>query len=162
MGTPINLNRWQCKIVPAHEKLSRADYIVDRIKPVGLGEILAPTEHTLKTASKVHRKDYLDFLPTVWNRWTAERRTGTALPFYWPTRGMRADKLPDFNDGLLGYYSFVGGAGFTPGTWMRSSPRMMWRLLRLGWCKTGKTLHLRIVVPFAITWVPFYGWLLPH
>jgi acetoin utilization deacetylase AcuC-like enzyme len=104
-------------IVPAFERPSRAEYIIERVRGVGLGEVLAPYEHSLKTAAKVHRKDYLDFLPTVWDRWTAEGRSGTALPFCWPTRGLRGDKRPEFIDGLLGYYSFDAGIGFTSGTW---------------------------------------------
>ena len=104
-------------IVPAFEKPSRAEYVHDSVKAVGLGEIIGPDEHSLVTAAKVHRQDYLDFLPTVWDRWTAEGRSGTALPFCWPTRGLRGDKRPEFIDGLLGYYSFDAGIGFVPGTW---------------------------------------------
>ncbi len=105
------------KIVPAFEKPSRAEYVHARIKAVGLGEIIPPDEHSLATAAKVHRQDYLDFLPTVWDRWTAEGRNGTALPFAWPTRGLRGDRRPEFIDGLLGYYSFDAGIGFVTGTW---------------------------------------------
>jgi acetoin utilization deacetylase AcuC-like enzyme len=104
-------------IVPAFEKPSRAQFIHDRILAVGLGEIIGPDEWSLDTAMKVHHPDYIDFLPTVWDRWTAEGRTGTALPFCWPTRGLRGDKRPDFIDGLLGYYSFDAGIGFVSGTW---------------------------------------------
>ena len=89
-------------IVPAFEKPSRAQFIHDRVLAVGLGEIIGPDEWPLDTAKKVHRPDYIDFLPTVWDRWTAEGRTGTALPFTWPTRGLRGDKRPDFIDGMLG------------------------------------------------------------
>ncbi len=104
-------------IVAAFEKPSRAEFVIERVRATGLGEVLAPDEHSLATAAKVHRPDYLDFLPTVWDRWTAEGRTGTALPFCWPTRAMRGDKRPDFIDGLLGYYSFDAGIGFVSGTW---------------------------------------------
>jgi acetoin utilization deacetylase AcuC-like enzyme len=105
------------QIVPAFEKASRAEYVIERVKAVGLGDIQEPDAHDLTTAAKVHRQDYLDFLPTVWDRWTAEGRTGTALPFCWPTRGLRGDKRPEFIDGLLGYYSFDAGIGFVSGTW---------------------------------------------
>ena len=104
-------------IVPAFEKPSRAQFIHDRVLAVGLGEIIGPDEWPLDTAKKVHRPDYIDFLPTVWDRWTAEGRTGTALPFTWPTRGLRGDKRPDFIDGMLAYYSFDAGIGFVSGTW---------------------------------------------
>ncbi|MGL4487866.1 MAG: histone deacetylase family protein [Rhizobiaceae bacterium] len=104
-------------IVPAFEMPSRAEYVINRVKAVGLGEIIGPEEFSLKTAAKVQRKDYLDFLPTIWDRWTAEGRTGTALPFCWPSHGLRNDKRPEYIDGLLGYYSIDAGCGFVAGTW---------------------------------------------
>lgn len=104
-------------IVPAFEKPSRAEFIIERVKAVELGEILAPKAHALTTAAKVHRKDYLDFLPTIWDRWTAEGRSGTALPFCWPSHGLRGDKRPNHIDGQLGYYSIDSGCGFVAGTW---------------------------------------------
>jgi len=104
-------------IVPGFELTSRAEYIAARVAAVGLGAIIEPTEHDLTTAARVHRKDYLDFLPTIWDRWTAEGRSGTALPFTWPTRGLRGDVLPEFIDGLLGYYSFDAGCGIVEGSW---------------------------------------------
>ena len=104
-------------IVPGYELASRADYISERIRTVGLGPIMEPLDHDLATAARVHRKDYLDFLPTIWDRWKAEGRSGTALPFTWPTRGLRGDVPPEFIDGLLGYYSFDAGCGIVEGSW---------------------------------------------
>ncbi len=104
-------------IVPAFEMPSRAEFIHDRVKAVGLGPVIAPEEHDLSTAAKVIDRDFLDFLPTVYDRWKAEGRDGTALPFSWPTRGLRGDVAPEFIDGLLGYYSFDAGCGFVEGTW---------------------------------------------
>ena len=110
-------------IVPAFEMPSRAEFILSRLNEVGLGPVLAPDEHDLSTAAKVHDKSYLDFLPTIYPRWTAEGRDGTALPFTWPTRGLRGDRPPEHIDGQLGFYSFDGGCGFVEGTWdaIRSS-----------------------------------------
>jgi acetoin utilization deacetylase AcuC-like enzyme len=105
------------RIVPAFEMPSRAEYIAARVREVSLGDVLEPQTHDLATAAKVHRQDYLEFLPTVWDRWTTEGRSGTALPFCWPTRGLRGDRRPEFIDGLLGYYSFDAGVGFVAGTW---------------------------------------------
>jgi acetoin utilization deacetylase AcuC-like enzyme len=104
-------------IVPAFEMPSRAEYVLARVTAAGLGEVLAPDAHALDTAAKVHRQDYLDFLPTVWDRWAAEGRSGTALPFCWPTRGLRGDRRPDHIDGLMGYYSFDAGVGIVAGSW---------------------------------------------
>ena len=104
-------------IVPAFEKPSRAQYIVERIRNVNLGPIQEPDTYDLTTAYKVHTRDFLDFMPTVYPKWKALGRDGTALPFTWPTRGLRGDKCPDFLDGQLGYYSFDAGIGFVEGTW---------------------------------------------
>lgn len=104
-------------IVPGYEMPSRAEFIAGRVKSVGLGPVMAPEAFDLSTAAKVHRQDYLDFLPTIWSRWIAAGRTGTALPFAWPVRGLRRDRPPEFIDGLLGYYSFDAGCGTVEGTW---------------------------------------------
>jgi acetoin utilization deacetylase AcuC-like enzyme len=117
IGHSNNVELIAGKIVPAFEKPSRAEYVIERVRAVKLGEILEPQVHGLETAAKVHRQDYLDFLPTVYPKWLAAGRSGTALPFTWPTRGMRGDKCPDFIDGQLGYYSFDAGIGFVEGTW---------------------------------------------
>lgn len=117
LGHANNLELVAGAIVPAFEMPSRAQYVHDRILAVGLGPIEGPAEHDLSTAAKVHRQDYLDFLPTVWPRWTAAGRSGTALPFTWPTRGLRGDKRPDSIDGQLGFYSFDAGVGIVEGSW---------------------------------------------
>ena len=111
------------EIVPAYEKPSRAEIIRKRIDAVGLGPVSEPGEHDLSTAKKVHAPDYVDFLPTVYPQWERAGRSGTAMPFTWPTRGLRGDVPPATIEGRLGYYSFDAGATFVKGTWdaIRSS-----------------------------------------
>jgi acetoin utilization deacetylase AcuC-like enzyme len=104
-------------IVPGFEKPSRAEIIKARIENQKLGDILAPAVHDLTAAKRVHTADYIDFLPTVWPQWEAAGKTGSAIPFAWPTRGLRGDVLPKTIEALLGYYSFDGGASFVQGTW---------------------------------------------
>ncbi len=103
-------------MVPGFEKPSRAEFVRARVEAVGLGPILPPDPHGLEAARRVHRSDYIDFLPEVWPMWQASGRGGTALPFTWPTRGLRADMRPASIDALLGWYSFDAGAGFVAGT----------------------------------------------
>jgi acetoin utilization deacetylase AcuC-like enzyme len=79
--------------------------------------VVPPAEQGLATAHRVHAADYLAFLPRAWPLWQAAGRSGTALPFAWPAPGLRADRPPEDIDGLLGFYSFDGGAGFVAGTW---------------------------------------------
>src|SRR5690606_1066761 len=105
------------RIVPAYEKPSRAEIIRARIDAVSLGPVAEPDEHDLETAAKVHSRDYLDFLPTVWPEWEKSGRSGTAMPFAWPTRGLRGDVPPRSIIARLGFYSFDAGATFVKGTW---------------------------------------------
>ena len=104
-------------IVPGFEKPSRAEIISKRVESEKLGPIMAPEVHDLAAAKRVHTADYIDFLPTVWPQWQAAGKSGSAIPFAWPTRGLRGDVRPRNIEALLGYYSFDGGATFVEGTW---------------------------------------------
>jgi acetoin utilization deacetylase AcuC-like enzyme len=104
-------------IVPAFEMPSRAEYIRARVESERLGPIIGPDTHSLDAAKRVHRADYIDFLPTAWPLWKESGRTGSAMPYTWPTRGLRGDVRPATIDALLGYYSFDAGATFVEGTW---------------------------------------------
>ncbi|TIX65014.1 MAG: histone deacetylase family protein, partial [Mesorhizobium sp.] len=68
-------------IVPGFEKPSRAEFIRARVESEKLGLIIGPVEHDLAAAKRVHSADYIDFLPTVWPRWTAEGHKGSAMAF---------------------------------------------------------------------------------
>jgi len=116
-GHSGNLELMSGEILPAFELPRRAEIIRARVEEVGLGEILPPAEQTLDTVRRVHAPDYVDFLPCVWPLWTAEGRAGSAMPFVWPTSGLRADIPPAHIDGLLGFYSMDAGASFVAGTW---------------------------------------------
>ena len=104
-------------IVPGFEKPSRAEIIKARVEAVKLGPIEEPKPHDMAAAKRVHTADYIDFLPTVWPAWEASGRSGSALPFTWPTRGLRGDVVPEAIEAKLGYYSFDAGAPFVKGTW---------------------------------------------
>lgn len=104
-------------VVPGFEKPSRAEFIRARVEAVGLGPIEEPQPHDLAAAKRVHKADYIDFLPTVWPAWEAMGRSGSALPYTWATRGLRGDVVPDAIEAKLGYYSFDAGAPFVKGTW---------------------------------------------
>ena len=105
-------------IVPGFEKPSRAEYIRARVESERLGPILPPDEFDLTAAKRVHKADYIDFLPSVWPEWEKSSRTGaSAMGFTWPTRGLRGDVRPKAIEALLGYYSFDAGASFVKGTW---------------------------------------------
>jgi acetoin utilization deacetylase AcuC-like enzyme len=105
-------------IVPGFEKPSRAEIIRARVEAQKLGPIIAPQAYDLAAAKRVHAADYIDFLPTVWPMWQAAGKSGSAMPFTWPTRGLRGDVRPETIDALLGFYSFDAGASFVAGTWI--------------------------------------------
>ena len=65
----------------------------------------------------MHAPDYVDFLAQAWPLWARAGRAGSAMPFVWPVRGLRADVAPSDIDGLLGFYSMDAGATFVAGTW---------------------------------------------
>ena len=93
-------------IVPGFEMPSRAENIRARVESEGLGPILPPASTAWGPRRASIAQDYLDFLPTVWPLWTESGRDGSALPFTWPTRGLRGDVRPQTIDALLGFYSF--------------------------------------------------------
>lgn len=105
------------ELLPGFECPERAEIVLSRIREIGLGPIVEPVAQTLDVAKRVHRPDYVDFLGEAWDLWVASGRTGSALPFVWPTRGLRDDLRPEKITALLGYYSFDAGSAFVPGTW---------------------------------------------
>ena len=70
------------EIVPGFEKPARAEIIKARVIEAQLGPVLAPEDHDLAAAHRVHATDYVAFLPTVWPRWSAagNRDPQCALP----------------------------------------------------------------------------------
>jgi acetoin utilization deacetylase AcuC-like enzyme len=104
-------------ITPAYELPARVDYIRRRIADVGLGPVIEATAHdVVAAAARVHDRGYLDFMADFWRLWLEEGHSGPTMPYVWPARGQR-DIRPDHLNGLMGYYSFDGGASFVEGTW---------------------------------------------
>ena len=104
-------------IVPAFEKPERAEIILARLAERGFAAPLDPGERGLDSARRVHDAGYLAFLEQAHDLWVARGNSGPALPFVWPRPGLRADVPPADIEGLLGHYSFDGGAPFVAGTW---------------------------------------------
>lgn len=104
-------------LAPGFEKPERAEIIRKRIEAVRLGPVIEPREHDLAAARRIHRDDFVDFLPTAWPMWEKAGLPGSAMGFAWPVRGLRGDQPPKSIEGLLGFYSFDAGATFVAGTW---------------------------------------------
>ena len=104
------------ELLPCFECPERADLVIQAVRDAGLGEIVEPEEFGVDPVLRIHDKDFVDFLGDAWDLWTAAGRSGDALPFTWPGRGMR-QTVPEHIDGKLSYYSFDASSPIMSGTW---------------------------------------------
>lgn len=105
------------ELKPCFEMPRRAEMILDRVRTVGLGEVIAPDAFGLDPVRRVHTPAFVEFLGTAWRDWSALGRTNDALPLVWPVPSVRYGRVPDHIDGRLGYYSSDAGVPITEGTW---------------------------------------------
>jgi len=105
------------EVVPCYEKPERADLVLQRVRIVGLGDVVAPRPFGREPLLRVHRADYVDFLAGAWAEWTALGRSHDAMPFAWPVPALRFDVVPRHIDGRLGHYSMDAAVAITAGTW---------------------------------------------
>ena len=102
--------------VPPFECPVRAEHILQRVKDVNLGEIVAPDEFDIETVTRIHDLEFIQFLEQCWDDWTSQGYEGEAMPFVWPSRGMQ-QRIPDHIDGKIGYYAMSAETSITRGTW---------------------------------------------
>ena len=105
------------KFIPPFEKPERAFKIREALERKKIGEITGPDEFGLEPMLRVHDGDYLDFLSSVWDEFTAAGRSGEVVPFVWPVHGLEARRVPRALDGRLGYYSISADTSICGGTW---------------------------------------------
>jgi acetoin utilization deacetylase AcuC-like enzyme len=104
------------ELVPPFECPERAQFVLDRVKSAGLGEVIAPDRFGLEPILRVHDRGFVDFLAVAWDEWVADGNRGEAIPDCWPARRM-AQHRPANISGKLGYYAFAGETSIGPGTW---------------------------------------------
>ena len=104
------------QLIPPFECPARAEYILERLKSVKLGKVIAPDEFGLDPITRIHDREFLNFLEQCWKDWTALGYKGEAIPTTWPARGMR-QRVPNHIDGRLGYYALAGETSISNGTW---------------------------------------------
>ena len=90
-------------MVPPFECPERAEHIIARVNEVGLGNIISPDKFGIDTICRVHDRDFIRFLETCWQEWSAAGFDGEAMAANWPARGMRQDRVPRDIEGKLGY-----------------------------------------------------------
>ncbi len=104
------------QLVPPFECPMRAEIILERLKRVKLGEIIAPDEFGLDPVTRVHNREFLEFLQQCWDLWLAQGYKGEAIPNVWPARGMQ-QRIPNHIEGKMGYYALAGETAISDGTW---------------------------------------------
>ncbi len=104
------------KLVPPHECPQRAQFVLDRVRDVRLGEIIAPSEHGMAPLLRVHDEAYVEFLANAWQEWLAAGYEADAIPDCWPARRM-VKKCPTSIQGKLGYYAFAAETSINAGFW---------------------------------------------
>jgi acetoin utilization deacetylase AcuC-like enzyme len=104
------------KIMPCFENPNRADVILARVKSTNLGKIINPYEFSNDAILRVHTKEYIGFLESVWDQWENLHGDIDALPLIWPVRGLR-QVCPEHIDGKISYYAMDAGTPITSGTY---------------------------------------------
>jgi acetoin utilization deacetylase AcuC-like enzyme len=108
------------ELVPPHESPERAQIVLERVRAVGLGPVIAPVRFGLEPVLAVHDQQFVEFLRNAWVDWVAAGHHGEAIPDCWPARGM-AQRCPNGIAGKLGYYAMAGETSISPGTWEAAS-----------------------------------------
>jgi len=105
------------QLVPPFECPVRAEHVLGRVREVGLGDIIAPREFGIEAITRIHDADFVRFLETCWDEWTAAGYGGEAIPNCWPARGMQQNRIPKHIDGKLGHYALAAETSISSGTW---------------------------------------------
>ena len=88
------------KFVTPFECPERMDRIMQRIDAVELGNVVEPRNFGINPISRVHTREYIDFMNTAYDSWRLSHGETDAMPICWPTRTLR-QMLPDEIDGKL-------------------------------------------------------------
>ena len=105
------------QLVPPFECPVRAEYVIERVKAVGLGDVLGPKEFGLEPVHRIHTPDFVQFLENCWQEWKAEGFEGEAIATAWPSKRLWSDRVPNNIDGKIGYYCLAAETSISDGTW---------------------------------------------
>lgn len=104
------------ELVPPFECPVRAEHILERVREVGLGEVIAPREFSLEPVTRIHDSGFIHFLEHCWQEWVAAGFKGEAIAANWPARGMQ-QRAPHHIEGKIGYYALAAETSISDGTW---------------------------------------------
>jgi acetoin utilization deacetylase AcuC-like enzyme len=108
----------QGRMIDPPEVPERAERIRAAIESSGVGAVVAPDEHGLDAARRVHTAEYLDFLEHAFERWqaaTGAPSDAEAVPYARPIRGQPRGE-PHHPIEAFGWYSHDNDA-ILAGTW---------------------------------------------
>jgi acetoin utilization deacetylase AcuC-like enzyme len=105
------------QLVPPFECPVRAEYVLEQLESVKLGEIISPDEFGLDPIKRIHDAKFLGFLEQCWDSWSASGYKGEAIPTVWPSRQMSQERIPNHIEGKMGYYALAGETSISDGTW---------------------------------------------
>jgi len=107
------------ELVNSYENATRMDEIYGALTSSDLHDILSPEDHGDSLIVKVHDQGYIDFLRTIWDRWSMMGNTAPLIPSTWSTSGLAKHSGGQSNaiSALVGRYSFAADAPVTEGTW---------------------------------------------
>jgi acetoin utilization deacetylase AcuC-like enzyme len=104
------------EFVTPFEKPERVDAVLNRVKAVALGEVIAPRDFGMAPLLRVHAPNFVTYLQTAWMQWIALGRDHDILPFVFPALGFRKAE-PQHIDGKVGFFAFDTGAPISAHTW---------------------------------------------
>ena len=105
------------QFVTPFERPSRVEYVLNRLRERKLTDISAPEQVDMKPVRALLDPGYLRFLETAWDEWKAAGMAGEIIAANVPARGMHLDRIPEYIDGKVGYYSHASETAITQGTW---------------------------------------------
>ena len=84
------------KRVASFEMPRRVELVLERVRAVALGPVVGIGDYGLETVGKVHDAEFVTFLSTAWQAWSAENGEIDAFPNAWPPprASRRATKRP--------------------------------------------------------------------
>ena len=105
------------ELVTPFERPSRVEYVLSRLREVGLNDIRPPKRIEMKSVRTIHDAGFLKFLETAWDEWKAAGFSGEIIGISFPARRMQQTRPPRDIDGKAGYYTFAAETAITRGTW---------------------------------------------
>ncbi|XDA97646.1 histone deacetylase family protein [Sulfitobacter sp. LCG007] len=105
------------EFVTPYERPSRVEYVLNRLKEQGMGDIVPPDAVDMNPVRGLLDAGFLRFLETAWDDWKASGAAGEIIAAGMPARGMHMDRIPQNIDGKVGYYCHASETAMTRGTW---------------------------------------------